>query len=682
MSNSQELRDELARVLISAERWLDSLRTAEGIPGGTDDLDADVRTVHGLRTRALSSLLNVGLLGRFSSGKSFLISGLQKGLEYVLAPDGSGGHADKYVGILPSAPTTTTACPSTVVPVDDDPSVDASGKGLLRVRFSGDPTWHDIGTDLPPAVVASYGAVDGDLANRHREHWDRVVLEIQLLISNAPLPAKLYDLPGAETREAGHERIMRQAWAEADCFLYVSQATAVLSVHELNLIRDLYNHHLQSGKRVIWVLTGIDRALQLGNDNRPAWRATLDQNNAYLREHFGSPTGGPSTFIGEGFVPVSPAFEAQGVFEETDGSTRRGLALQENSRMGALRDLLNAMIEEGAGQRHLAQIADETRAIIRRRLGSIADVLATHRVPVDDLMAQRADLLKRLDLTVASAQNAADQLTADLDRRVREVERLFKQLPRVLHQQIDELVESGNLTAEHINQIDRRYLDVLNEWMRAPGGPATRWEQEISGLIDSARAILSLELRESGAGSLLVQPEPLELDQGTVPRDGRRTDTYTLLQTVAGATSALTVLGGAATWVMTGLSLVSVALPVGVVVTAATGTALAAKALRDRKSTIERARSERIAQLDEQAEQERARVVAILQEQGLLILDAVDMHIGQYRARLQATLQEIGTRIEAPDMVASARLVDRLEPFEMEANSLIAELLKHAPRGS
>ncbi|SHM25774.1 P-loop NTPase family protein [Actinacidiphila paucisporea] len=70
-----------------------------------------------LRTRALSTLLNVSLLGRQSSGKSFLISGLQGGLEYLQVSDGDGGYADKYLGILPSSPTPTTACPSTVVPV-------------------------------------------------------------------------------------------------------------------------------------------------------------------------------------------------------------------------------------------------------------------------------------------------------------------------------------------------------------------------------------------------------------------------------------------------------------------------------------------------------------------------------------------------------------------------------------
>jgi hypothetical protein len=46
----------------------------------------------------VSNLLNVGMAGRFSSGKSFLISGLQAALEYHRVPVGNGALADKYAG--------------------------------------------------------------------------------------------------------------------------------------------------------------------------------------------------------------------------------------------------------------------------------------------------------------------------------------------------------------------------------------------------------------------------------------------------------------------------------------------------------------------------------------------------------------------------------------------------------
>jgi hypothetical protein len=227
-----EIRDDLAQLLGRCETWLETLGNQTDAPQDVDELAADIARVRSLRTRALSTLLNVGMLGRQSAGKSFLISGLQGRLEYWLVDDDD--DEGEYTGILPSSANPTTACPSTVVPVGGDPSVDASGRGLLRVKFD-DSDWVEIGTDLPPAVVASYGAADGKVTDRRREHINRRVLEIEVLISDALLPAKLFDLPGSESPDGDHDLIMRGAWAEADCFIYVTQATSALTVNELEL---------------------------------------------------------------------------------------------------------------------------------------------------------------------------------------------------------------------------------------------------------------------------------------------------------------------------------------------------------------------------------------------------------------------------------------------------------------
>lgn len=116
---------------------------------------------------------------------------------------------------------------------------------------------------------------------------------------------------------------------------------------------DLYNHHLQSGKPVLWVLTGIDRADQLGNDNREGWRSTRDTNNAYLSERFSVAGGTGAAFIGEGFLPVSPAWEAQADLDEAEGDVRAAQRNRSESRMAALRDRLTELIENGTGQYHL-----------------------------------------------------------------------------------------------------------------------------------------------------------------------------------------------------------------------------------------------------------------------------------------------------------------------------------------
>lgn len=682
MATTEELREDLARVLDRAERWLTGLKDAQDLPGDLSDLDVDVRTVYGSRTRALSALLNVGLLGRFSSGKSFLISGLQGGLEFLRVPDGQGDLADKYVGILPSEPTTTTACPSTVVPVSDGSSIEASGRGLLRVQFVDSPDWVDIGVDLPPAVVAAYGAADGDVGNRVLEHVNREVAEIELWISKAALPAKLYDLPGSESPNATHEAIMKRAWAEADCFIYVSQATAVLAESDLELIGELYKHHLQSGKRVIWVLTGIDRASQLGNDNRRAWMTTRDQNNVYLRQHYGSTQGHPDAFIGEGFIPVSPALEAQAAFEEAEGNagSRR---LRDAGRMDGLRDRLTAMIEEGAGQWHLAQIADETRRIVRKRRRPITDMLQTHQVPVSELEEQRADVRRRLDRTEESATRARTRLGNNLDRRTRVAQDPFRELARVLHQGLDELIGSGSLNAEHANEINVHQSRVFTEWMNSENGPATLWQRQLEKFETDCRSLVRLELNEDGSALRLVPVEPLDIDQFLKPADSRQAiDVYRLVQAAAAAVAVAGGLAGGAAWLMTTLSILTIVPPVTAAVATAATALFAAKMLSERQSIIDRARRERIAMLDQQAQNARDAFNEIVRDRGLMLIDAVESNISEHHTRLEAALAQINDRINDPNTVRSRDLVTYLTPFDQEAEQIITELLRfsHAHR--
>lgn len=104
------------------------------------ELDEVVQTIRKLRIRATSSMINVAFLGSFSSGKCFLVGGLQGKLEYAPITDDNGMVSDHYIGLLHSASKATTACPATVVPVDDSAEIDASGRGFLRVKFADEST--------------------------------------------------------------------------------------------------------------------------------------------------------------------------------------------------------------------------------------------------------------------------------------------------------------------------------------------------------------------------------------------------------------------------------------------------------------------------------------------------------------------------------------------------------------
>lgn len=86
----EEARDELKHLLSRCERWLCDEDGARDLLPDAVGLAGDAARMEALRTRVLSSMLNVALLGRQSAGKSFLISGLQGGLEYVPITDEDG----------------------------------------------------------------------------------------------------------------------------------------------------------------------------------------------------------------------------------------------------------------------------------------------------------------------------------------------------------------------------------------------------------------------------------------------------------------------------------------------------------------------------------------------------------------------------------------------------------------
>ncbi|MFJ6379465.1 hypothetical protein ACIQI7_05565 [Kitasatospora sp. NPDC092039] len=678
MTTVDELREDLERLLTAAERWLQNLSSAPDLESDGDQIARDVRQMRSMRTRALSAMLNVALVGSQSSGKSFLVSGLQHGLKYVEVEEDDGGVADLYTGILPSASNATTACPSTVVPVRRGPSDPEFKRGLLRVCFAESTAegWVEIGSDLSPAEVAAYGSGD-NLQDRRPEHIGLTVKEIELLLQDPPLAAKLYDLPGAQSPDRSHDAIMRRAWAEADCFIYVTQATSSLSDPELELIRDLHRHHLETGKKVLWVLTGIDRANQRdATTQKLAWRTTQETNNAYLYQHFGHGPYSDATFIGPGFVAVSPAWEAQAAFQEEDGQTRIAGRNRRNSNMESLRALLSGLVDGGAGYRHLVQIADEARLLVKRRHRPVLDQVGAHQLSVSDLADQLAEVRARIRRTEDSADRVSAQLRKSLDRRVRESEQPFGKLADYLHRGLDTLIDSGNLDAEHSNQIEVRQNHVFNQWMTAPSGPAVLWQHALEALSQEGHALLSASLGDEESEFRLVAPEPFDTAGMLGSRPERSpSDLYRMVQTAGATVGLIGPVAGGTAWLMTSLSLATLALPVAAAVAVGAAAVAGAKALKERESVVQRARGERKQAIAGQVLTAQNDFRKVAEQQGLLLIDAVENHIQQYRNRLHATLHQIEARINAPDIVRSRELVDRLTPLNDQGRELISSLM-------
>ncbi|MFG3284580.1 hypothetical protein [Streptomyces sp. NPDC048111] len=664
----EEARDELKHLLTRCERWLADEDGARAFLPEAEGLADDVVRIEALRTRALSSMLNVALLGRQSSGKSFLISGLQGGLEYVPITDEDGMASAEYVGILPSSASPTTACPCTVIPAGDEVA-EGQGRALLRATFAGGAT-EEVGSDLLPAVVAAYGAVDGVVTNRRREHINRRVESIEVVIRDARLPVKLFDLPGSESPIAEHEVIMREAWAKADCFVYVSQATSALTANELQLIRDLYAHHMQSSgnKRVLWVLTGIDLATQR-EQGMAAWKSVLSTNNDYLRTHFGTRGG---QFIGEGFLPVSAAWEAEADFKAGRGED--GGTLARLSGMEFLREHLRGLMESGAGHVHLRQVADEARWLMRRRQRRLSDMLDTHQLAVEDLEIQQARLRERITGAERSLDRIRSELGRELQRRIRTARGPFGALADELHEHLDALIDGGNLSAEHANEVDVRQVELFSQWMTSPTGPATLWQRELTALDASARQLLRADLGVD-TGSQLVTPEPLDTSYFPLRTDDRQPLTaYGMVQAAASTLGVASPIAAGAVWLTTTLSLATIAVPAGAAVLAAIAIAKVTDLLKDRESKVQKARQERKDMIDEQVKQVRGAFEDVTQAQGRLLIDTVDHHHLQHQTRLQATLGQIMERINAEDTVRSRAVVDRLTPVNQAGQTLVTAL--------
>jgi hypothetical protein len=512
MEALEQLKLRLQRDLRQAEQWIraiDGFQARQQLPiTRVEDLGRETSQIRALRTRAASTLLTVAFLGEFSSGKSFLISGLQGHLKLEQV-QGNGRALHKYTGLLPSSPRPTNSCPATVVPVEALASAkDNRNASVLRVRFSHSTEWEELSSEDSPLIAAAYATdLPEYVAGRRDSHRQLEVAEVELLITDHLLPAKLYDLPGHNAPNKVHDGIVRELMQNADCFVYVSKATRVLSESDLELIRFLYNHH--NGKKVIWAVTAIDLAQDVGFDNRPNWMASVAQNNEYLKKNFVTPDGEPDlAFFGDGFVGVSPALEAQGRFLQGTDPTFASTAIAE-SRMADIRRILTDVIEAGSGHRHLVDVATEARAIIHRRQQELNEILATERVPFDELEQEESALQKNIEDLNLALESIRSSLSSLLERRLRKIMIAFSSeaLSKELHRQLDDQIRQANLRSERVvNQLEVRRTQVVRDWFLGENGPTAQWDAELESLRNEATLALRQTIRlrqtaENGHGA-------------------------------------------------------------------------------------------------------------------------------------------------------------------------------------
>jgi hypothetical protein len=679
----EETRDELRTVLDRCEVWL---RAAAGAPQTPAEwpreLRGDADTVKRLRTRAASALINVALLGAFSSGKSFLLSGLQGGLELVEVPTADGQTADKFVGLLPSSPVPTTACPASVVPVDDHAAVDAAGTGYLRVRFtdSEEGEWEDVGNSPAPSVIAAYAMQDADVIDRLREHRGREVAELEIMLASAELPAKLYDLPGYGSPNPIHDVIVRAAMADADCFMYVSHASRTLSERDLDLIRFLYDHYLLSGKRVVWVVTAIDAASNLDLRNIPEWKATIARNNAYLRENFILPNGQPDLgFIGEGFLPVSPALEARAAklaAEGAEGPARRQLT---EGRMDSLRQAIEDLISTGTGTRHIAAVATEARVLLTPRQQLLEERLLTERLEIDELRELLTSQQRRLELLDTALPRLREDLERKLQNRIGRTVRPFSRLAAHLHGELDTTIRATDLgKPAKANQVQVSKAQALRSWLEAPTGPATVWTDQFDAFKQDVVQTVEQALGDRDLAGRL--PDfTFDVNSLSVPQQARRSTTkHDVVQRAAALVGIVTPVAASGGWIYGVAAAGTLFPPAGLIAGVAALVFLGIQRRKGRISSMEVLQDEWISGIDAEVLAVREQFTLAASVQGTDVIDHLTDNLAQYREQLEQSRDLVKERIANPENQVRQGLVDQLEPLCTEGQGLLEDLRRLA----
>jgi hypothetical protein len=291
-------------------------------------------------------------------------------------------------------------------------------------------------------------------------------------------------------------------------------------------------------------------------------------------------------------------------------------------------------------------------------------------------LGQRADIKQLLGRTNDSADKARTQLTADLERRVRFAVEPFGSLRPTLHEGLDELIRAGDLKEEHLSRINARFAEISQQWGAAPDGPEARWKAELKEFDREARNYLRVALDEGVPGRqrlLAVEPLRVNLSPEAIRRRSSL-DAFKVAQSLAAVLGVAAPTAGGTAWLLTSLSLTAIAGPVGAALAGAAALGLGAAFLRSRESALDKARGERITQLDTQADAAKTLFEQAALQQGMMIVDAVADYVSDYRNRLHAAYQQINDRISEPDFIKTQELITRLDPFDHQAQNILTEL--------
>lgn len=466
------------------------------------------QVLYSLKERADSELLSIAFFGEFSAGKTFLISGLIGQIDYF-----RHRGMDQYATLLPTSPRHTSNCPVAVEPLPPN-----KRDNLFSVLFEDASTWEQ---KLPVhvAIIGAYASdLPGAVAQRSNKDRTRKVLAGKLEMASSPLKARLYDLPGFSQVGENFDTVIQEYLIKADCIVYVASAEKPINDKELDMLRDIYNHHKITGKPVFFVLTKIDKNQEIDpNSGRIQWEEVQQANNEFLEAYFRTQDGkGDFTFIGRGFVPSSAALEAKGGSLNVEDS-RRSEALIKASHMNELRGMFNDYLQNSSGPLHLAELTAEIQKLLARLSQDISSREISESTPLNGarasikgFKAQRSSLIEgksvlqdellrlgNIATTRAFTGSDPDDLTKLLEERL-----------------VTKIKTSDVLIERTFHEIETEKANIVREWLMRDGTALLpRWSKSWESFVEQSTERLSQLFQRATVAHIAAVTEEMEGDE-------------------------------------------------------------------------------------------------------------------------------------------------------------------------
>ncbi|GEM_PF-7124962 len=491
----QRITDDTQRYILEGKdlalHYADLLRNYDNIEIISDKNVPDERKfnyakIDELYNRVRSDMIKIAVCGAFSSGKSFLISGLLNHLQYAPKPSelNPAEIDDDWVVLLPVAAEHTTNCTVKIFALPE-----GNETPYLKLRFKESDKWHRV-TDENATIedvrieLLKYVTT----IKEHRELRDLMfrnysTVEAHVYLNNMEFPAIIYDLPGlgginTDGRQEEYDKIFKKRVNEADCIIYVTSAIRELTNRELDLLRELENSiHRNPLQHTFFIVSQIDRAPR-------DYQRIVDINKNYLMKNFETDGVPNERFIGDNFIPVSPAQESKTHYRlEHDEIKQEHADIAINkSGMPDLRDRLRNYLWRISGPKHQKEILEEYIEFLSALYEDANAPITAYSEPIEDGEKKLAEIQQEREFLKQQRQDMETILDSTYAPHIAEVfgEDFSSQLADYLEHKLEAVLTKKDVTKPEVrNELLRSQRRYAEDWFMVENGLHDKMQRAI-----------------------------------------------------------------------------------------------------------------------------------------------------------------------------------------------------------